>query len=422
VGALRRLFESLAEVRECDVFLEATLPEVALNTVAAVDRSAFEVAVRLHRASALGSLRRAFDGGDLAVLVSVLALRLEGRGWSARRQPLDEFTAALGAREFAVRRIRALHRRLIDATPRDRADVAGWHAARKRAKKLRYAAEPLRLTHPAKARKTQRYARRLGQLQEMLGDLNDLRTAGALMARLDATANAELGTPMRIIRDAVYAHVAARTQRLLPKVARALKRVRAAAPRLPRALRRPQAVAIVGTAPAPTAWVATQVAAAWASAGLRTGVCAAKVLPAVRAWLAQRSDKQPRIERLRRKELPAPKRLQRVAIAQPVPKRAKGWRRLRKEADVVVLVVAADAAAGTADVLTRARKAGVEPLIVATAVGAAPPIDAVTTLRWRKVEQSQMRRGAGPFAAGRANKVAAHSAWLPLLTALERRL
>ena len=418
VGDLRQLFESLAEVRECDVFLDSTLPDVSLGAVSAVDRSGFEVAVRLHRASALGSLRRAFDGRDLAVLVSSLALRLDGSGWSARRQPLDEFTAKLGASEFAVRRIRALHRRLLAAEPGDRHDVAGWHAARKRAKQLRYATEPLRLAYPAKAKATQVYAHRLAQLQDVLGDLNDLRTAGDLMGRLDVTAAAELGTPMRVIRGAVCAHIENHTRRLLPKATRALDRVRAAYPKPRRHTRRPFVVAVIGEDAAPVGWIAAQVAAAWAAAGLRTAFRIHASVPAAARWLAARDDELPRIARLGRLDLAtlAERQVQRLAIARTLPRRAKAWRQLDKRADVIVLVVG-EGVPGT-DAVAAANRNGITPLVVT--VAAQPGFDAVATLRWRKAEQTQMQRGAGPFHATRDSEIAAQSAWLPLLAALER--
>ena len=420
VGELRRLFESLAEVRECDVFLDTTLPHVSLGAVSAVDRSAFEVAVRLHRASALGTLRRAFDGRNLAVLVSSLALRLDGTGWSARRQPLDEFTARLRASEFSVRRIRALHRRLLASEPRNREDVAGWHAARKRAKKLRYATEPLRLAYPAKAKATSAYSRRLAQLQDVLGDLNDLRTAGDLMGRLDATVNAELGTPLRVIRDAVHAHVATRTRRLLPKAARALNRVRDDYPKPRRAALRPFVVAVVGTDAAPVGWVAAQLAAAWAAAGLRTAFRIHASVAGAAGWHAARDDELPPIARLGRRDMAtvAKRNVQRVAITRTLPHRAKAWRQLDKRADVVVMVVGE---AGGADAIAAATRHGVTPLVVTVASGPGQPgFGAVATVRWRKAEQAQMQRGAGPFHATRDSEIAAQSAWLPLLAALER--
>ena len=83
---LQHLFAALAEVRECDVFFESTFPLIRTQQLSPSDRAAFEVTARLHRASAVGALRRVFDESDLARVVSSLALRLQGDGWRSHEQ------------------------------------------------------------------------------------------------------------------------------------------------------------------------------------------------------------------------------------------------------------------------------------------------------------------------------------------------
>ncbi len=180
---LQQLFAALAEVRECDVFLESTLPLIRPERLQASEWAAFEVTARLHRASALGALHRTFDGPDLARVVSALAVRLQGDGWRGDG-PRATLMAAVGAPTFAARRIQALHRKLKRARPERRDDLAGWHRARVRAKKVRYALEPLQSVYPREPSLLKPYAKALERLQEGLGLLNDLRTAGDVVARL----------------------------------------------------------------------------------------------------------------------------------------------------------------------------------------------------------------------------------------------
>ena len=81
------------------------------------------------------------------------------------------------------------------------------------------------------------------------------------------------------------------------------------------------------------------------------------------------------------------------------------------------MLVVGEGVPGT-DAVAAATRHGITPLVVT--VAAQPAFDAVATLRWRKAEQTQMQRGAGPFHGTRESEIAAQSAWLPLLAALKR--
>ena len=114
-------------------------------------------------------------------LVLELGLWLARRAW--RDQPLSEHSAALfqPARPWAAallerryRKARKLGRRLAESSPAER------HRLRIRLKRLRYGAEFSRGLFPLK--KTDRYVRRLAELQDALGRLNDCALGERLVA------------------------------------------------------------------------------------------------------------------------------------------------------------------------------------------------------------------------------------------------
>lgn len=125
---------------------------------------------------------------------------LEIRRWLARcawrDQPLSAESASLflPARDYATLRLERRHKQarkqardVANATPESR------HQLRIRLKKLRYAAEFSASLFPGK--KAQRYARRLGALQDALGVANDAsvaeRIAGELVERIGASPDRE---------------------------------------------------------------------------------------------------------------------------------------------------------------------------------------------------------------------------------------
>ena len=417
VRALRRLFESLAQVRECDVFLDETLPHIPAVVLPAAERSALEVSVRLHRASALGSLRRAFDGPDLAMLVASLDLRLRGRGWCRRNQPLDDLGPHLAASEFAARRIRALHRRLLRSEPADLRDVEGWHDARKRAKRLRYATEPLLAAYPARTSRTARYARRLTKLQDVLGNLNDLRMASDLIARLSDAP--DTGVPIRV-QDAVRAFAAERIDQALPKARSALHRVGDAFPALRRSARQPFVLAVVGVAGGYAGPVAAQIAAAWSEAGLRTGIVESGEFPRLLHWREQRPPDRPGIRvhkpgTVRRGDAKGVQRL-----LWPVVPSEKRLCQVARRASAAVVPLTAATLRESHAIVHRLRDEGIPVFVVAVATGAIAPVrDATAVLRWMPLYRGLARSGGSVFDGGDGAVVEAQADWMPLLTAIE---
>jgi CHAD domain-containing protein len=180
LGALSRV---LGPARDWDVFCAGTGATIAGNfpqdravarLLKAADRQRRQSYAAL--ATHLGSPAFRLLGVRLACLAAL-------RPWELSREDAAAAKLAAALPEFAGR---ALSRRLARLRPPegDFADlpVADLHALRIQAKRLRYAGEFFASLFPRK--ETRRFLRRVGDLQERLGHLNDGAVAEALMAQL----------------------------------------------------------------------------------------------------------------------------------------------------------------------------------------------------------------------------------------------
>jgi inorganic triphosphatase YgiF len=180
---LRWLAGELGPARDIDVFRGELLPPLlALRPHDAALARLGEAADAV-RAERYARVREALAGTRYPRLVLGLGRWLARRAW--RQQPTNERSAALfqPARPWAAallerrhRKARKLGRRLADASPAER------HRLRIRLKKLRYAAEFSRGLFSLK--RADRYARRLADLQDALGRLNDAAIGERLLAEL----------------------------------------------------------------------------------------------------------------------------------------------------------------------------------------------------------------------------------------------
>ncbi len=172
----RQLGQILGEARNWDVFLHDTLPPLA---------AAFPLAIEPPRLARQAEARRkAAQQLAQRTLASAAYSRL-----------ILEFTAALfnleaapglsipSLPDFASQRLsrRAQQARRL-AKSLATLDGSGRHRLRLAFKKLRYAIEFL--APPTENRRTRRYQQSLAQLQESLGHINDLATAGELITSL----------------------------------------------------------------------------------------------------------------------------------------------------------------------------------------------------------------------------------------------
>jgi adenylate cyclase len=170
--ALRELMQALGQGRDLDVLQTESLAPLVATLPDDPRLAALLAAVDLRRQAAHAVISRQLD--DAAHGRLLLAL-------TALLQPGDD--AAAGTLEdFARARLRRLGRRLRRlaraATP---GDASGLHAMRIAVKRLRYALE---FFQPLLRRRERRLARCLADIQETLGQINDLATADRLLAAI----------------------------------------------------------------------------------------------------------------------------------------------------------------------------------------------------------------------------------------------
>jgi triphosphatase len=185
-GELRDLAARLGAARDSDVFLAETAAPV---------QHALPNDRRLTRLAAAASRRRALAYAALGEYLAsarfrVLALHLAGlsalRLWQEEATPDQHTLLAQDIDTYAAHLLDRRRRKMLKAGKHIEALPAPeLHELRKRGKKLRYACEFFTSLYPPKPAK--RFIRRLAQLQESLGHLNDGATAATLMAELGST-------------------------------------------------------------------------------------------------------------------------------------------------------------------------------------------------------------------------------------------
>ena len=182
---LRWLGGELGPARDLDVFVDELLPSLFAARPDDASLERLREAAESARAERHARVRDALGSTRYARLVLVVGRWLARRAW--REQPTSERSAALfqPARTWAAallerrhRKARKLGRHLAAASPAER------HRLRIRLKKLRYAAEFSRGLFGL--RKADRYARRLANLQDALGRMNDAASGERLLAELMA--------------------------------------------------------------------------------------------------------------------------------------------------------------------------------------------------------------------------------------------
>lgn len=192
-GELRWLAATLGEARDLDVLLARTGRLDALGEA--------RTAAYARVAEALGSVRARALMLDLAEWLAIGA-------W--RTAPADPAVVARPARDFAGETLDRLRRRLKRrGKGLAHVDDETRHEVRIDAKKLRYAAEFFAPLFPSDKRKrrAKRFIGAMQDLQAHLGDLNDIATAPAVLARLGvAVESAPEGERERLIEAAAEAY------------------------------------------------------------------------------------------------------------------------------------------------------------------------------------------------------------------------
>ena len=177
---LRWLGDALGPVRNLDVFQTALITP-ARNAVARPDSIAeLTAAVECRRKAAYAKAIKAIRSTRYARLIFRQLRWFDGCAWreGAAAQDLRQPIAALAPRILDRRRLVVLRRGIGFAgqSARER------HSLRIALKKLRYATEMLAGLYDGDA--VRRFTRRLKQLQDDLGEANDLQAGRAIVAEL----------------------------------------------------------------------------------------------------------------------------------------------------------------------------------------------------------------------------------------------
>ena len=183
IAGLKDLFGRLGQVRDWDVFLAETGPELAAAVPDEPRLAALLKAARQRQATARAELKSWLSSPAWRRLGVSLAAFAALRPWEPDRDGgiLDAAQQQVAA--FARDHLRHARKRLLKAGPNlSELRPEALHDLRKRCKRLRYAAEffaPLFDEKPAR-----RFLKRLGRVQDALGHMNDAAVAGHLMGKL----------------------------------------------------------------------------------------------------------------------------------------------------------------------------------------------------------------------------------------------
>ena len=214
---LRWLSAACEKARGLDVFALETLGDAEAETDPPPGLQALRVAIDLARAAAW---RRAAEACGSA---RYRALMIDATAWVQTGAWLKT-PAALDPADRLARQALKRHRRKLEARGAEArsGDDAARHRLRIEAKKLRYAVEAFASLYGDKA--VQRYLRPLRELQDALGQLNDIATAEPLIAGLGLPSEAAFAAGDLVGRRA------ARSAGLIKQSHKALARLDAAEP------------------------------------------------------------------------------------------------------------------------------------------------------------------------------------------------
>ena len=185
---ISELCVALGRIREWDVFIAQTLQPACARMAGHAGLQALLAASERQRAECYAALRGAAQARELQRLLLRFAIWMNGEYLiSLTGKPR---TGQQQAREFATRHLRKLARRFAQAAQGlETADAARLHALRIVAKKLRYSAEFFADLYGGNAAGS--FLRALGEVQDVLGEINDIAVAHRLLDGLAADAGAE---------------------------------------------------------------------------------------------------------------------------------------------------------------------------------------------------------------------------------------
>jgi CHAD domain-containing protein len=180
---LKALASRLGPTRDWDVFVTETFAIVADAFPGDRHLKRLLAAAERRRRACHSELRTFLESTDFHRLGIELACLAGNTEWQGTLGETEQAGLELSLEQFAARVLDRRLKRLIHVeTALAELEPSELHAVRLVAKRLRYAAEIFAPLFPAKA--TSRYLRRLSDLQDRLGMLNDVSVAQALLGEL----------------------------------------------------------------------------------------------------------------------------------------------------------------------------------------------------------------------------------------------
>jgi inorganic triphosphatase YgiF len=177
IEELRWITHVLGDARDLDVFVTQTLPPLLLQLQNQPSLDLLADRADQERSKAYKALREAISSQRYQRLILTLGDWLENERW--RGTKTVEYTVedvALLILEKRYKRLKKHSKGLAQALPEER------HAARIAAKNLRYAAEFFASLYSS--RKSASFIKKLSQLQDHLGVLNDMNITNHLLTKL----------------------------------------------------------------------------------------------------------------------------------------------------------------------------------------------------------------------------------------------
>ncbi|MGA7748671.1 MAG: CHAD domain-containing protein [Gallionella sp.] len=177
---------ALGRIREWDVFIAQTVQPMCSRMKGHSGLQALLADSERQRGACYTALRSTTQARDLQRLLLRFAIWMNGDYWKQTVwQPQTE--TAQQAQDFATRRLRKLAKRFaLSGQQLNTADAARLHALRILTKKLRYSAEFFAALYDKQ--KAGSYLAALSEVQEVLGQINDIAVAHRLLDELAVNA------------------------------------------------------------------------------------------------------------------------------------------------------------------------------------------------------------------------------------------
>ena len=223
-SGLKALAAVLGPARDWDVFCSQTGLAVGQAFTPEAQIGRLLVAAERRRAEHYRVLRAHLRSADSRKLMIRLAALSQAPAWEASTAAEHREMLGLALPDFAAMALsKRLKRLLHEGDAIEHLDAPALHEVRLLGKRMRYAAELFAPLFPGKA--PRRFIRRLTNLQETIGVLNDGAVAAQLMAELGGS-GAERAFAVGVVRGFVAGRGAAHRQ----EIARAWKRFRQSGP------------------------------------------------------------------------------------------------------------------------------------------------------------------------------------------------